>query len=202
MDELGFNLAEEDNKNLDEFKRTYKISGQGEKVPESILQKYAEDLPQILIDLWKEEGWGNYNNGLIQTINPEEYKNTLWTWLGREVDNYTPFALDGFGNLFYYRKLTETDEDVCMLLAHYRSIETVSWSLGSFFNSFLCDDEMLEDLMWKSLHEEAVKKLGENKINESFHFAPALAIGGAPELSFVEKGNTIVHLDILFQMGN
>ncbi len=39
----------------------------------------------------------------------------------KEVENYVPFAISGFGELFYYWKLTETDGDVCMIDSQYRN---------------------------------------------------------------------------------
>ena len=122
---------------MKKFKEIFKIQENIIPVSESIIEKYKEKVPDLLIDLWKSDGFGKYNNGVIEIINPQDYESILWTWLGQEVENYVPFAISGFGELFYYRKLTETDEDVCMIDIQYRKIETIVWSLESFFEDFL-----------------------------------------------------------------
>ena len=45
-----------------------------------------------------------------------------------------------------------------------------------------------------------IEKFGTLKKNEIFYFAPALVIGGAEEIKYVDKGNSQVHLHLLFQL--
>ena len=167
--------------------------------PEIICQ-FKDVLPSGLIDLWKINGFGKYNNGFIEIINPNDYFNTLYTWLGKRVDNYIPIAISGFGDLFYYRKLTEKDEDVCFLNPHYRKIDTCTWDLNSFFNKYLCDLGIQKEVLRKDLFDESVSKLGGLENAEIFFFVPALALGGGESIKYIKKGNCSIHLDILFQI--
>jgi len=118
---------------MEKFKQVFKIEENSKAVSNNTINEYEKKVPQLLIDLWKSDGFGKYNNGLIETVNPKDFESVLWTWLGREVENYVPFAISGFGELFYYRRLSETDEDVCMINIQYRKIETLVWSLTAFF---------------------------------------------------------------------
>ncbi|WP_262695648.1 hypothetical protein [Aureibaculum marinum] len=34
----------------------------------------------VMIDLWKYDGFGKYNNGIIEMINSKYYKPIYWTW--------------------------------------------------------------------------------------------------------------------------
>ncbi len=107
---------------MKDFYNVFKATGISEKVSEEIIKEYKGKVPSLLIDIWKEHGFTKYNQGLIELVNPKDYKDSLSTWLGRKVDNYVPFAITAFGELIYYRKLTETDEDVCMIDMQYRKI--------------------------------------------------------------------------------
>lgn len=185
---------------MKKFKEIFKIQEGATSVSDNIIDEYKEKVPNLLIDLWKSDGFGKYNNGLIEMVNPKDFEPVLWTWLGREVENYVPFAISGFGELFYYRKLTETDEDVCMIDIQYRKIETIVWSLESFFENFLTEEEDRKDWLREDLFNEAISKQGNLSINEVFTFTPALAIGGAEELQYLKKGNAQVYQDIVFQM--
>lgn len=184
---------------LDNFLEKYKPAG---TVPAgaNVIAKYKDLVPASLLALWEKHGFGKYNDGLIEVINPDEYQDTLETWLGRKVDNYVPVALGSFGDLFYYRKLTDTDEDVCVLDPHYRKIHNVVWSLDSFFNDFLTDDEIMSQNLMGDMFGKALKKLGKLERNEIYIFSPALAMGGSGKIDSVDKGNAQVHLSILFQL--
>ncbi len=185
---------------LEKFNQLYKPDANCVLVSNEVIEKYQDKVPALLIDLWKANGFGKYNDGLIEIINPEEYENVLWTWLGREVENYIPFAITGFGELIYYRKLTDEDEDVCMIDIQYRKIETLVWSFKSFFERFLIEEESRKDWLREDLFLSAINEKGGLKRNEVFTITPALAMGGAAELSYLQKGNAQVYQDILFQM--
>lgn len=165
------------------------------------IDKYKGLVPSALIELWEKQGFGKYGNGLIEIFNPDDFQDTLARWLGRKVDNYVPIAISAFGDLFYYRKLTETDEDVCYIDPQYRRINVCTWSLTDFFNDYLLSEENITDFLRKNLFEQAFEQNGELTNNEIYIFKLAFMIGGAEEIGNVDKGNAQVQLEILFQMG-
>lgn len=180
------------------------------KAPAEIIAKYEGKVPDSLIELWTNHGFGKYKDGLLEIINPDDFNDALWMYLGREVEYYVPFATSAFGELFYYRMLTDPEdleegdevvEDVCVVEIHHRVINTCAWSLDEFFNDYLCDPEVMNDLLRRELYQQATKKLGYLAKNEAFYFVPALCIGGAEDLKFVDKGNIQTHLKILFELG-
>ncbi len=165
-----------------------------------IIEKYTNIVPQTLIDLWFEKGVGKYGDGIIELINPEDYRTTLENWLGKKVPNYTPLMLSAFGDLFYYRKLSEDSEDVCCIDPHARTINVCSWSLSSFFNRYLASVEIIDTKLRKELFNDSIKKLGTIEPGQIFIFAPALCMGGVEKVENISKGNALVQLDLLFQM--
>ncbi len=187
---------------LEKFKKHYQAEVDNTIASEELIEKYQGKVPSLIIDIWRTTGFGKYNKGLIEIIDPEEYKNNLWTWLGREVENYTPFAITGFGELLYYRKLTETDEDVCMIDIQHRKIETLVWSMESFFEDFLINDEDKKMWLREGLFLNAISKHGILQKGEVFTFVPILAFGGAEEINYLKKGNAVVYQDLVFQMTN
>lgn len=165
-----------------------------------LIDKYFGKVPDELLELWKENGFGKYNDGLIEIINPDDYNIVLGTWLGKEVDNYVPIALSAFGDLFYYRKLTETDEDVCLLDIHFRKTETCMWSLAEFFDEYLVDPDIVENVLRKNLFVKALKKFRILDNGEIFFFTPALVLGGVEHVKNIDKGIANIHMNLLFQM--
>jgi hypothetical protein len=96
-------------------------------VARELLEKYKDILPYGIIQILHQHGFGKYGGGMIEIIDPEDYMDAMETWLGKRPNNYVPIAVSAFGELFYFRKLTPTDEDVCMIDPHYSQISTCAW---------------------------------------------------------------------------
>ena len=142
------------------FSSQYPATDNCTVAPEALIDKYSAKIPAYLIDLWKSSGLGKYRDGLIELVNPEDYEEVLHTWLGKANANYVPFAISAFGELFYYRKLTETDEDVCMIDIQYRKIDVLTWDLTAFFEDYLVDDYNRDFWLREKLFNEAISKNG------------------------------------------
>ena len=46
-------------------------------VDEKTIIQYENQLPQEIIDLWKNDGYGTFYNGYLKVINPNEYKELI-----------------------------------------------------------------------------------------------------------------------------
>ncbi|MBP3039577.1 DUF1851 domain-containing protein [Bacillaceae bacterium Marseille-Q3522] len=186
---------------FEKFLKTFPPESDCIHLGKAITEKYKKIAPQVLLDFWQNQGTGKYGNGIIELINPEEYRSTLETWLGKEVPNYVPLALSAFGHFFYFRKLTEKEEDVCVIDPHYRLTHVCSLRMETFFNDYLTDEGLKNHELMKQLFNKAIDKLGSLERGEIFYFEPALCFGGAEHLKYINKGNAKVHLELLFQMG-
>ncbi len=185
---------------LELFNNHYQPSSGNTIATEELINEYKEKVPELLLEIWKTTGFGKYNNGLIEIIHPKEYESNLWTWLGTVKENYTPIAMTAFGELFYYRKLSETEEDVCILDIQYRKVETLIWSLESFFNDFLIHEEDKKLWLREELFQEAFSEFEDLKNGEVYTFTPILAFGGGEDLMSLRVGNARFYQDLVFQM--
>lgn len=185
---------------LTKFREYFAPTGERTPVSAGTLESYAKKVPETLSDLWQADGFGKYNDGLIELVNPADFEPSLKTWLGRPRPTYVPFAITGFGELFYYRKLTPTNEDVCLVDLQYRKIETVIWSMEGFFESFLANPEDRKVWLREPLFQQAIAELGPLDPQEVFTFAPILAMGGGQEVQYLKKGNAQVYQELVFQM--
>ena len=181
------------------FSSTFEASSDCIKVSEDLLSVYTPKIPNSLLDIWRNSGFGKYGNGIIELINPKEYESLLWTSIGKKADNYVPFAISAFGELFYYRKLTENDEDICYFDIQFKEIVNLTWSADDFFTDFFADGSMQEEWLRLSRFNTAVKDLGILKTNEIYTFIPYFALGGSEESSTLKIGNAIVYIDLLLQ---
>jgi hypothetical protein len=182
------------------FKSLFKATNDCQIAETSVVEKYSDKVPAYLIDIWQSTGFGKYRDGLIEIVNPEDFEPVLWTWLGKEVPNYVPFAISAFGELIYYRKLSETEEDICLIDIQYRKIEVLTWDLIEFFEELLLDEYEREEWLKEQLFDDALAKYGKLEKSEIFTLVPVLAFGGALEIDYLKKGNAQVYQHLVFSM--
>ena len=187
---------------IKKFVENYKPGENLTKPDEKILEFGKQMLPPEIIYLWENYGFGDYGNGIIKVVDPRDYMNSLYTWLGGQDFNKIPIMVSAFGDIFYYRKLEENENDVSLLNIHYRKIDVCTYSYQEFFDKYIIDASIKENVLRQNLYNESVNTLGNLKHNEIFFFVPALAIGGAEEIKYVKKGDANVHQQVLFELGN
>lgn len=158
-------------------------------------------LPKEIIELWEEYGFGEYGDGLLKVVDPREYMNSLYTWLGQKDFNKIPIIVTAFGDIFYYRKLEDNENDVSLLNIHYRKVEACGYSYQEFFEKYILDEDIIKNVLRADLYKQAVKELGKLDYKDIFFFTPALVLGGREELKYIKKGNGAVHHQVLLQIG-
>ena len=187
---------------IDNFVKEYIPGDNLIKPDEEILKFGKEMLPPEILYLWENYGFGEYANGLLKVVDPRDYVNSLYTWLGGVDYNKIPIIVSAFGDIFYYRKLEDNENDVSLLDIHYRKVDVCAWSYQVFFKNYIIDKNVRKNILREDLYNESVNKIGNLKYNEIFFFAPALIVGGIEKVEYVKKGDAKVHHQVLFQIGN
>lgn len=179
-------------------------SGPLVKADDALLRRYRGLLPDTLLELWSVHGFGLYAGGLLQLVNPDDYKAALYEWLmyDEEDPSRLPIAVSAFGKLFYYRRLTETDEDISCIDPEDRegSALVCAWSLDEFFREWLTDPAFASSALDQALFEEAVALHGPLAPGQVFCFTPSLRLGGRRDARHVAKGDAAVHLHLLYEI--
>ena len=188
---------------LQTFINKFSVDQAGNTVSFETVKKYQAYLPEALLELWQNHGFGFYGNGLLQIINPELYQDVLWSWLMKDQPDMTrlPIAISAFGLVFYYRLLSDDgDEDVSFIDPHNSDIGVTAWSLTDFFNDWICDDEIIEQFLEKSALVKAQTQYGKLAENQMYCYLPALRLGGRASDLNLDKGDAATHLDFLYQL--
>ncbi len=169
---------------------------------ESEVARSCGVLPESLLQVWRQVGVGMYGDGLLQLIDPGEYQAILRGWLMLDDDDGSrvPIALSAFGHLFYFRKLGDDDEDVCVVDPHASSGGVLTWSLDSFFNELLCEPSSIADVLEAEAVAQAAARVGPLSAGEMYGYSPALRLGGSPSADHVARYGAVVHLDFLLQL--
>ena len=187
---------------ISKFIIKYKPGENLQKPDEEILNFGSQMLPNEIVELWEDHGFGEYGDGLIKVVDPREYMNSLYSWLGRKDLSRIPIIVTAFGDIFYYRKLADNENDVSMLNIHYRKIEACGSSYQDFFERYLPDKGVIKKILRADLYKQAVKKLGKLDYKDIFFFVPALVLGGGETIKYIEKGNGALHQQVLLTLEN
>jgi hypothetical protein len=125
----------------------------------------------------------------------------LCTFLIAEDLTRLPIALSAFGTIFYYRRLgDEGDEDVSFLDPHTSESGDLAWSLEEFFNGWCCDGGVISDFLDAGMANDVANDKGALESDQMYFFVPALRLGGDRTVRCAERGDAVVHLDLLLQM--
>lgn len=186
---------------IGKFIKKYKPGENLQKPDDEILNFGKQMLPSEIVGLWENYGFGEYGDGLIKVVDPREYMNNLYAWLGRQDLNRIPIIVTAFGDIFYYRKLENNENDVSMLNIHYRRTEACGFSYQDFFERYILNRDVIKHVLRIDLYKQAVKKLGKLDYKDIFFFTPALVLGGGENIKYIEKGNGVVHQQVLLMIG-
>ena len=184
------------------FLRAYPPGPDLVKPDAEILKFGRKMLPPEILYLWETYGFGSYGDGILKLVDPRDYMESLYKWLGKTDQTRIPILVSAFADLFYYRKLERGESDVSLLDIHYGNISVCAWSCERFLNGFLLEESTRRELLREELYREAVQALGPLKQNEAFFFVPALFLGGGEKLKYVKKGDAAVHQEVLLYLRN
>jgi hypothetical protein len=187
---------------IDKFVENYRPGENLVKPDEELLEFGKKMLPPEILYLWENYGFGEYGDGFIKVVDPRDYMGNLYTWLGAQDFNKIPIIVSAFGDIFYYRKLENNENDISILDIHYRKIEVCTYSYEEFFEKYIIDSTIKENVLREKLYNEAINTLGNLQYNEIFFFVPALVLGGKEDIKYIKKGDANVHQQVLFELGN
>ncbi|MFG6489780.1 GAD-like domain-containing protein [Roseateles sp. BYS78W] len=185
-----------------------------EPVPDTAFERWADKLPAQLLNYWRQEGWCSYGQGLLWTVNPDDYEDLVDEWLAdtplEQVDAFHVFARSAFGDLYLCGEKSGSSATLCCSINAItavpkelkpKDVARRDSSICSFFAASFIADYDRSDLSKKPLFKRACAKLGVLAADEMYGFEPALVLGGKPVLENLRKVKLDQHLTMLRQFG-
>ena len=160
-------------------------------VPETAFSKWTGILPESLLSYWRRDGWANYGNGRLWTVNPEDYEGLMHTWLADTpfplIDTYHVFARSGFGRLYLCGEASGAGVSIDPIHSEVfalqnclrpKSLARQEGGIKAFFACAELEDFDLMDGADELLFDTAVNMRGPLLADETYGFEPALVCGG------------------------
>lgn len=181
-------------------------------VPEELLKEFKGKLPDFLLELWKQYGFGCWSNGLYHLCNPHDFKELLPQIFHEDKDlshkDCHVFAYAAFGDLQVWSErygvvnINLTHSTLrCINLAEGRKTKNPSLEIAFSLDLDEYKKKSINayDDADKPLFARARKRLGDLEPGECYGFFPALAMGGAPKLENLKRTDALSHFSFLAQ---
>ena len=152
-----------------------------------VLKKYEDFLPEEIITLWKDNGFGTFMNGYFKIVNSENYQDILQTTSRRYKDGVV-LLITAMGDLIIW-----ADGYVRILKYRFGRLSTLMPNFKFFFSSLESNKFKDNYLKWQP-YPEAVQKYGEPAYEECFGYVPLLGLGGPEKVENLQKAKLKEHI--------
>lgn len=167
-------------------------------VEPEVIAEYRGRVPEELVELWEQYGYGTFGEGFLRVINPKLYEAEIGHCIGKTQGDGVaiPIMVTGLGDLITW----EPSLGVVALL--YRDGRGVG--LGTKLSTFLTltrldGAEHLSDTLNWDIFPEAIAAHGELPYDQSFIFVPLLSLGGSAKVENLHKRETITAIQIMVE---
>lgn len=163
-------------------------------MPTEVIEKYGSQVPEELVQIWKEDGLGTFLNDYLKIINPDDYKEFVEeTYFRGQLS--LPIFITAFGDIIIL------EENNYLRLIRYKEGDFVSILENMYyFLEDLEDEELLEDYFEIPLYEEAMTRFGSLSYDQCFGFVPLLGLGGKKHVDNLDKVKTREHLQLIVEL--
>ena len=163
-------------------------------MPQEVIEKYRDQIPSELVQIWEEDGLGTFLDGYLKVINPDDYLELVQETYFRG-DISIPIFATAFGDIIvceekqYLRMVKYKDGSFDIFLEDF-----------SFFMKFLPDESFRDDYFDLPLYYAAVERYGSLDYTQCFGFVPLLALGGFKDVKHLDKVKMYEHILLITQL--
>jgi hypothetical protein len=164
-------------------------------VPPAIVEEYRGRVPDELVEIWEQYGYGTFGEGFLRIIDPRQYETEIGHCIGKTQGDgiAIPIMTTGLGDLITW----EPSLGAVAILFREGRIIGLGTKLSSFLTLVHLDGaEELSDTFHWDLFPEAVAQHGELAYEESFIFVPLLSMGGQAKIENLHKRETIASIQV------
>ena len=165
------------------------------EMPKEIIEKYKGQVPDEVIEIWKNYGLGSFLNGYLRVINPDDYKELVEETYFRGKESI-PLFTTAFADVITGQK----NRYIGIIFYKEEDFDIIDSGMDFFFTDIYTEDSLRNDFFDLNLYEKAVKKYGELEYNQSFCFVPLLGLGGKKSIDNLDKGDTLTHIYLITEL--
>ena len=173
-------------------------------VPQEVINKYKDLLPKELITIWETLGFGIYEDGFLQLVNPDEYE-FVFEYVDKLLEPSIIWGITALGDLLMWEGnggWTISPEEgnrvkiINVRKCKTRTLDNMRDALDLFFDVYFLTNK---DYFDSKPYIDIKGKLPALKYNECYGYFPALALGGSASVKNLKVTDSKSYIDIIGQ---
>lgn len=184
----------------DPFMQSFTASSKGDAVPGAVLAAWKGMVPNLLLALWRRDGFARYRDDRLILADPHLYAEVAAAFLRgnqmEDVDTFHVYAVTAFGQIFLCGENTSAQISINPHSGHVSTESDLpgpadaaerNWKLAFLLEAL--DGPYLDvtDDDDRPLHAHARERLGPLAPNEIYSFSPSVSDGGWDAAHLVKR---------------
>ena len=162
-------------------------------MPQEVIKKYKDQVPEELVQIWEECGLGTFLDDYLKVINPDEYLELVQETYFRGGTSI-PIFVTAFGDVITWEK-----NEFLGIIKYKEGTFDIFLENLSLFIKFLPDKGFIDDYFDLPLYYEAIEKYGSLDYTQCFGFVPLLVLGGFKDVNHLDKVKMYEHIFLINQ---
>ena len=172
-------------------------------VPQKLINKYENILPNELITVWETMGFGIYEDGFLQLINPDEYE-FVFEYVDKLLEPSIIWAVTALGDLLMWEGnknwTISPDEGNRIKMINVRNCKTRILGDMEFVLDFTLGDITAivnKEYFAAKPYLDIKSKLTPLEYGQCYGYFPTLALGGSASVKNLKITDIKTYIDII-----
>lgn len=168
------------------------------------INKYKGILPDELLSIWQTMGYGVYEDGFLQLVNPDEYE-FVFDYIDKLLEPSIVFGITALGDLLIWEgnnnKTIASDEGNRVKIINIqscksRALDNFRGAIDIFFDDYFIAKK---DYFDSKAYLDVKDKLPKLQYGQCYGYVPALALGGKASNKNLQVVDAKTYIDIVGQ---
>lgn len=173
-------------------------------VPLEIINKYNNTLPEELLNIWQTMGFGMYEDGFLQLVNPDEFE-FVFDYIDKLLEPSIVFGVTALGDLLIWEGnqnwTISPDEGnrvkiINIRKCHSRALNSLKGALDVFFDDYFISHK---DYFDSKAYLDMKGELPKLEYGQCYGYVPALSLGGKASNKNLQVVDIKSYIDVIGQ---
>ena len=194
---------------MDEFINRNKDYQKVKDVPKELIKKYRNIAPEELIYIWETLGFGIYEDGFLQLINPDEYE-FIFQYVDKMLEPTIPWGITALGDILCWEgnigwTIAPDEGNRCFRIDVRECDRIVVSDMEGHLNLFINnreDDKFFiagKNYFNAKPYLQVKDRLPRLEYGQCYGYVPALALGGSRSIKNLQVVDAKSYIDIIGQ---
>lgn len=168
-------------------------------VEPDVIEAYRDRVPQEIVEIWEQYGYGTFGEGFLRVINPALYETELGERIGKTQGDGVaiPVLVTGLGDLITW----EPSLDSLVALLFRENRVTGLGKARTFLSLTRMDGaEHLSDTLDWDAFPAAVALQGPPAFEDSLIYVPLPSLGGSGAVDTLQKRQTLTAIQLMVDL--